>query len=246
MQREEYHHALRVIGPVFLAQSMVVGQYAYEDAMARVRRAGPRIRPLSGIFRATMALGAERSSAALIKHRSIRSDSPDFARTASMTRASIDVGVMSRIERTTRRARDTVQNSFTRLQDCLCSSYNDYPDDAQLERRQVLHAAAEAVGDLTRRVLEDLRIMCEIAVTNGALTSPAHLALAATLSDMPTAMGRRGPVIDLRQQRMMRLPLNEALQILLGNLDEMCNEIEDLIAVMTFKPVAAVAGRGAR
>lgn len=162
-----------------------------------------------------------------------------------MTRASIDVGVLSRIEHTTRRARDTVQDSFHQLQDCLYSD-NDCPDEAQLDRREVLHSVAAAVGDLTHRVLKDLRIMCEIAVTNGALTSPAHMALAATLSDMPFAKGRRGPVIDLRQQRMMRLPLNEALQILLGNLDEMCNEIEDLIAVVTFKPVPAAAGRRVR
>ncbi len=159
-----------------------------------------------------------------------------------MTRAPIDIGVLHRIENTTRRARDTVQDSFHQLQDCLYSS-NDFPDEARLDRSQVLHSVAEAVGDLTRRVLEDLRIMCEIAVTNGALTSPAHLALAATLGAIPSALGRRGPVIDLRQQRMMRLPLNEALQILLGSLDEMCNEIEDLIAVVTFKPVTAAAGR---
>jgi hypothetical protein len=163
-----------------------------------------------------------------------------------VTKVHIDVGLLSRIEHTTRRARDTVQDSFNQLQDCLYSGSNDYPDEAQLDRSQVLHSVAEAVGDLTRRVLEDLRIMCEIAVTNGALTSPAHVALAATLRAMPTASGRQGPVIDLRQRRMMRLPLNDALQILLGNLDEMCNEIEDLVAAVTFKPVPAVAGRGVR
>jgi hypothetical protein len=162
-----------------------------------------------------------------------------------VTKSQIDIGVLSRIEHTTRRARDTVQDSFSQLQDCLFSGGNDYPDEAELDRSQVLHSVAEAVGDLTRRVLEDLRIMCEITVTNGALTSPAHVALAATLGAIPTRSGR-GPVIDLRQQRMMRLPLNEALQILLGNLDEMCNEIEDLIAAVAFKPTAVSSGRAVR
>ncbi len=145
-----------------------------------------------------------------------------------MTRSLIDLATLSRIERTTKHARDTVERSFKRLQYCVLTApdpqlFADIGEE-QADRSENLRAAAEAIGDLTHRVLRDLRIMCELTLENGILAPEAQV----SLSHIIHASAGDEPVVDLRKQRLLRLPLNSALKILLSELEEMCAEIDGL------------------
>jgi hypothetical protein len=158
-----------------------------------------------------------------------------------MARAIIDLDMLDRIERTALRAQATVQMSYQRLQLCLvdyrASEGAGIHAGIEAVRCNLLRAVADAVNTLTRRVLETLRDMCEIALANGALVRPAQQVLTAALSEAPGG----SPVIALRKQRLLRLPVDAALAILVTELEEMCAEIDNLVA--SVQPEAEPAAR---
>jgi hypothetical protein len=148
-----------------------------------------------------------------------------------MTKSQINLETMVRIDRTAGLVRNTVQQSFVRLQHCmLADSAPGFQEDrGQLGKpgMENFYASADAINDMAKQLLGNLFCMCEL-ITQHSDPSPAVRArFAHILRRRPSVENR--DVVDLHMRRLLRLPINEALEIVLGDLEASCNEINNRV-----------------
>lgn len=154
---------------------------------------------------------------------------------AIMTKAMIDVFVLSRVERTAQRVRETVQGSYERLQSSIDGNAAVEnvltPAKSDTARSEIVGAVADAVRHLSERLLADLRILCEVTLANGVIANSAHIALASALPPP-----RPDDIVDLRRQRLLRMPVDQAMKIVSAEMEGMCDEVNDLMATLASQP----------
>ena len=152
-----------------------------------------------------------------------------------MTKAMIDVFVLSRIERTALRVRETVQGSYERLLSSVDGTAAldrvGSPAKADVSCGEFVGAVADAVRHLSERLLADLRLLCEVTLANGVIADSAHMALMKALPPH-----NADDIVDLRRQRLLRMPVEQALKIVSAELEEMCDEVNDLMATLALQP----------
>ncbi len=145
--------------------------------------------------------------------------------------------VLSRLRDISLRANAASQASYQRLQNQLAvmrsrhlmARMNGNSVTTCRSGAKLFTAISDAVDTLTVRIRHELGLLCQVALTNGILTADAYGKLAGAFG--PQASSQPG-VLDLRQQRLLRLPVNEALRVITTGLEEMCNQIDNLLAFL--------------
>lgn len=161
-----------------------------------------------------------------------------------MTSSRIEPATLVRLERAAGLVRSTVQQTFVRLQCYLLTA----PDLDMLEERGLsfdrhkehLDASTQAITLLAKEVLSNLFFMCELITQNSNPPAEVRERFANILRKRPDTGSEA--VIDLRTQRLLRLPINHALEIILGDLESSCAEINKRVYSVvdrhTFEAVA--------
>ncbi|MDY0872094.1 hypothetical protein [Dongia rigui] len=148
-----------------------------------------------------------------------------------MTRSQINLETMVRIDQTAGLVRNTVQQSFKRLQYCVLADPppgmggdRGLPPSRQIE---LLNASAEAIIRLSKQLLSNLFCMCELISRHSDSTLDVQARFAHILRRRPAVDNH--DVIDLQMRRLLRLPINQALEIVLGDLEAACAEINERV-----------------
>lgn len=145
-----------------------------------------------------------------------------------MPKAHIELATLIRIERTAGLVRSMVEQTFAHLQFHLLSSADpkvlkelSAPMDDQLD------GATTAVSRLATQVLGSLFTMCDLITQNSNPTPEVRARFAHILSRRPA---EQNPIVDLRLQRLLRLPIDQALEIVLRDLEAGCAEINKRVS----------------
>ena len=145
--------------------------------------------------------------------------------------------VLSRLRDISLRANAASQASYQRLQNQLAlmrsrhlmaRMHGSGAEACQSETR-LFAAISYAVFCLKKKKRHELVLLCQVALTNGVLTSDAYEKLAGAFG---TRVSSQPGVLDLREQRLLRLPVNEALRVIATGLEEMCNQSDNLLAFL--------------
>jgi hypothetical protein len=141
---------------------------------------------------------------------------------------------MVRIDRTAGLVRNTVQHSFVRLQHCMLvdSAPGFQEDRGQLGKPPLenFYASADAINDMAKQLLSNLFCMCEL-ITQHSDPSPDVRARFAHILRRRPSVESRG-VVDLHMRRLLRLPINQALEMVLGDLEASCEEINKRVSTL--------------
>lgn len=145
--------------------------------------------------------------------------------------------VLSRLRDISLRADAASQATYARLQNQLAAMRSRHMmarlhgsgAAACRAETKLFTAISDAVDTLTIRVRHELVLLCQVALTNGVLTPDAYEKLAGAFGPQVSS---QPDVLDLRQQRLLRLPVNEALCVITTGLEEMCNQIDNLLAFL--------------
>lgn len=127
----------------------------------------------------------------------------------------IDIQTLARLKCTAARAMETSINSYQRL---LVSAAS----------QQHIARASEDVSCLTVRIAEDLLFLCQLAIGAGIMRGDLRQKLAKVIADEGAHPVHKP--IDLRQQRIRRLPTAEGLHLVMDSLQTMCDQVDMLIA----------------
>lgn len=148
-----------------------------------------------------------------------------------MSKTQIDMATLIRIERTAGLVRSVVEQTFAHLR--IHTRPGGDPDawrEHAAAPGEHLEGATAAVAMLASHVLGSLFIMCELITQNSNPTPEIRAKFAHILSRRAVD---HGPVVDLRLQRLLRLPINEALDIVLEDLEIGCAEINRQVEALS-------------
>jgi len=86
------------------------------------------------------------------------------------------------------------------------------------------------VAGLTVRISDELMFLCSMAIGSGIISGDLRQKLAKALDSYRPLPGQP---VDLRQQRLRRMPIDDALGLIMDNLDLMCNQVDALIGALS-------------
>lgn len=129
----------------------------------------------------------------------------------------IDIETLARLKCTAARAMETSIGSYRRL---LLSA----------APQQQIARASEDVSRLTVRIAEELLFLCQLSIGAGIMRGDLRQKLAQAVANQDAHPVHKP--IDLRQQRIRRLPTAEALHLVMDGLQSMCDQVDALIAVL--------------
>ena len=101
---------------------------------------------------------------------------------------------------------------------------------AEVDRAWFFASISKEVAGLTVRISDELMFLCSVAITSGIIRGEVRQKLAKALDSAKSAPGQP---VDLRQRRLRRLPIDDALRHIMDNLDVMCDEIDGLMLALT-------------
>nr|WP_298685535.1 hypothetical protein [uncultured Dongia sp.] len=136
------------------------------------------------------------------------------------------------------RANRTVRGAFARLRELdpskemaawvIGARLGDI-DQAYVGRARLFTSVSKEVAERTALVADELLFLCSLTVSVGLAGGHLRRQLAAALEQTSV---REGSLVNLRQQRIRRLPINEALECVLNTLDQICDQIDALLLTL--------------
>ncbi|WP_374652427.1 hypothetical protein [Dongia sp.] len=143
-----------------------------------------------------------------------------------MNRASekIDRDTLVRLRITAARAMETSLDSYRRLME---NGRASPPPETPYGHAPLFAAIAEEVSRLTMSIADELLFLCRLSISAGIMHGDVRRKLADMLGG--TIRDPRQPV-DLRRQRIRRMPAGDGLHIVMDSLDSMCDQVDALIA----------------
>ncbi len=157
----------------------------------------------------------------------------------------VDVETLVRLKVTAARAMETSLDSYQRLIAAAAIYRPDATDrspdgsDGRDEGNRTIFFAAisNEVARLTVSIAEELLFLCNLSIAAGVMRGDVRQKLAQVINDEQ----RPGSgAINLRQQRIRRLPAQEGLHLVMDSLQTMCDQVDSLIGSLS---AGGAAGR---
>ena len=146
------------------------------------------------------------------------------------------VATLNRLKVTASRANRISIDSYQSLQDFARTMPTPSVAEGQLDAQADVDRAwffasiSREVAGLTVRISDELMFLCSMAIASGIIRGDLRQKLAKALDSYRPLPGHP---VDLRQQRLRRLPIDEALGLIMDNLDLMCNQVDALIGALS-------------
>ena len=145
------------------------------------------------------------------------------------------VATLDRLKVTAARANRISIDSYQSLQDFARSLpapavEGQQEAQADVERAWFFAAISREVAGLTVRISDELMFLCSMTIGSGIIRGDLRQKLVKALDSYRPLPGQP---VDLRQQRLRRLPIDEALNHIMNNLDLMCSQVDALIGALS-------------
>ncbi len=143
---------------------------------------------------------------------------------------------LNRLKVSAARANRISIDSYQRLQEFAKSMPkvgavdDQHHTKAEVEQAWFFASISREVAGLTVRISDELMFLCSVAITSGIIRGEVRQKLAKALD---SAQPMPGQPVDLRQRRLRRMPIDDALRHIMDNLDVMCDEIDALMLALT-------------
>ena len=143
---------------------------------------------------------------------------------------------LNRLKASAARANRISVDSYQRLQEFAKSMPkvgvvdDQHHSKAEVDRAWFFASISREVAGLTVRISDELMFLCSVAITSGIIRGKVRQKLAKALD---SAQSMPGQPVDMRQWRLRRMPIDDALRHIMDNLDIMCDQIDGLMLALT-------------